>query len=54
MIPYGFTDRMFTTPLLVIIANSDLQHGLEFDCNQEVSHFRGLIDLNSSCIWQGR
>ena len=36
-----------------IIANSDLRHGLEFDCNQEASLVRGarpLTDFNSSCI----
>ena len=39
--------------LLAIIANSDLWHGLEFDCYQEASPVRGarpLIGLNLSCI----
>ena len=36
--------------LLEIIANSDQRHGLEFDCNEEVSLFRGaaLINFNYS------
>ena len=39
--------------LLAIIANSDLRHGPEFDCNQLASPVRGaraLIDFYSSCL----
>ena len=40
-------------PLLALIGNFDLQHGLEFDYNQEATLVRAArphIDFNSSCI----
>ena len=37
------------TSLLAIIANSDLQHGFEFDCSQEY-HFSEVRDSSKTPI----
>ena len=45
--------RLVRLPILAIIANFDLRHGLEFDCNQEALLVRGsrpLKDFKSRCI----
>ena len=45
--------NLLLVSLLAIIANSDLRHGHEFDCNQKTSLVGGarpLKDFNSSSI----
>ena len=51
--PYGESWIRKGWILLAIIANSDLRHGLELDCNQEATLVRGarpLIYFNSISI----